>query len=51
MADTEQRTETRSSQVPWSRLVEAVDPERSQRKEVVYQFSNGRVFVGTKGES
>jgi hypothetical protein len=48
MADTEPRTETRSSEVGWSRLLDAVDPGRLTVPEPAYQFSNGRTFVQPK---
>lgn len=47
MAD-EPRTETRSSEVRWDRLMDAIDPERLTAPEPAYQFSNGRTFVQSK---
>jgi hypothetical protein len=40
----ESRTETRSSEVHWDRLMDAFDPNRQSEPVPTYQFSNRRTF-------
>lgn len=43
-------TTVKTTHRPWSEEVRRADPEQRSRKEIAYEFTNGRKFENTDGK-